>query len=131
MNDNQKSIVILLLLTAFIPMAIYLGFGSLTPSYRLFFLSVDPGDILIYFLIGVLGHALLTQYGEADLNSMILGVVVGRFIYPIDTLPFLIQNLTGGLPRQSLGWVMDVLSAVLGIYAYLYRDDLMRMIRER
>ena len=54
-NPRLRSVVILLLLTAFIPMAIYLGFGSLTPSYRFF----DPGDILIYFLIGFLGHALL------------------------------------------------------------------------
>lgn len=125
MNDNHKSIVILLLLTAFIPMAIYLGFGSLTPSYRLFFIPVDPGDILIYFLIGFLGHALLTQYEEADLNSMILGVVVGHIIYPIDAIPYLIQ-----MPGKSMGLVMDILSAVLGIYVYSYRDDLMRMIRE-
>jgi len=130
-NPRLRSVVILLLLTAFIPMAIYLGFGSLTPAYRLFFLPVDPGDILIYFLIGFLGHALLqTQYGDADLNLMVLGVVVGHLVYPIDILPFLIQDLTGSLPRHSIGWLMDILSAVLGIYAYLYRDDLIRMIRK-
>ena len=91
--------------------------------YRFF----DPGDILIYFLIGFLGHALLqNQYGDADLNSMVLGVVVGHLVYPIDALPFLIR-----MPGNSIGLLMDILSAVLGIYAYLYRDDLIRMIRER
>ena len=57
---------------------------------------------------------------------MVLGVVVGHLVYPIDTLPFLIR-----MPENSIGLFMDILSAVLGIYAYLYRDDLIRMIRER
>lgn len=50
MNPKIRDFFVLLLLTTFIPMGIYLVFGDLTSNYRGF----DIGDFTVYAMIGLL-----------------------------------------------------------------------------
>jgi len=116
-SDLVKSIccfVVLAALTALVPMVIYLTIGQITTTRRIFWeIYFDLQTFLTYFLIGLFGYLILKRiYTQVSTASMILGAILGTFIYPIDTLPFLMT----GEPVYILGWLINKILAVsLGV----------------
>jgi len=94
-------------------------------------LSFQFSTFVLYTLIGAVGYYALLEWCEnntkevpPDLKWMLTGTVLGRFLYPIDTLGFLIEN-------GNIGFIMDILYVFIGIGVVYYAYEKIWLFRRR